>query len=72
MKDQSEMYIPTYQDVLDAHERIKPYIHRTPVMTSEYLNELTGAKLFSLLPGVVEQFKKTFEGNPGSICQCNG
>ena len=28
------MYIPTYDDVLEAHERIKPYIHRTPVLTS--------------------------------------
>ena len=40
------MYIPTFQDMLDAHERIKPYIHRTPVLTSSYLNELTGAELF--------------------------
>lgn len=40
------MYIPTYQDMLDAHDRIKPHIRRTPVRTSDYLNELTGAKLF--------------------------
>ncbi len=40
------MYIPTFQDMLDAHERIKPYVHRTPVLTSSYLNELTGAQLF--------------------------
>jgi threonine dehydratase len=40
------MHIPTYQDVLDAHERIKPFIHRTPVLTSTYLNGLTGAELF--------------------------
>lgn len=46
MKDQGEMYIPTFQDMLDAHERIKPYIHRTPVLTSSYFNELTGAELF--------------------------
>jgi threonine dehydratase len=46
MKDGSEMYIPTYQDVIEAHERIKPYIHRTPVLTSTYLNDLTGAELF--------------------------
>lgn len=46
MKDLSEMYIPTYEDVLEAHERVKPYIHRTPVLTSSYLNELTGAELF--------------------------
>ncbi|MEM9584173.1 MAG: beta-hydroxyaspartate dehydratase BhcB [Pseudomonadota bacterium] len=46
MKDHAEMYIPTYQDVLDAHERIKPYIHRTPVLTSQYLNALAGCELF--------------------------
>lgn len=38
--------VPSIQDVLDAHERIKPYIHQTPVLTSSYLNELTGAELF--------------------------
>jgi threonine dehydratase len=40
------MYIPTYDDVLAAHERIKPYIHRTPIHTSSYFNDLVGAELF--------------------------
>lgn len=40
------MYIPTFDDMLAAHERIRPYIHRTPVLTSSYLNALTGAELF--------------------------
>ncbi len=40
------MLIPTYDDVLAAHRRIEPYIHRTPVLTSDYLNALTGAELF--------------------------
>ncbi|WP_050527798.1 beta-hydroxyaspartate dehydratase BhcB [Pseudorhodobacter aquimaris] len=40
------MYIPTLADMLVAHERIKPYIHRTPVLASQYLNDLTGAELF--------------------------
>ncbi|MHA6266994.1 beta-hydroxyaspartate dehydratase BhcB [Aliiroseovarius sp. CAU 1755] len=40
------MYIPTLADMLVAHERIKPHILRTPVRTSDYLDELTGAKLF--------------------------
>lgn len=38
--------IPTFDDVLAAHARIEPYIHRTPVLTSSYLNDLTGAELF--------------------------
>src|SRR5690606_9608418 len=35
-----------FDDMIAAHERIGPYIHRTPVLTSSYLNELTGAQLF--------------------------
>ena len=40
------MYIPTYADVLAAHARIMPYIHRTPVLTSSYINGMAGAELF--------------------------
>lgn len=40
------MYIPTYADVEAAHARILPYIHRTPVLTSSYINGLAGAELF--------------------------
>ena len=40
------MYIPTFDDVKVARERITPYIHKTPVLTSTYMNELTGAELF--------------------------
>ena len=40
------MDIPTYEDVLQAHQRITPYIHRTPVLTSSYLNQLSGAEIF--------------------------
>lgn len=46
MNDMSDLYIPTYDDVTAAHARIEPYIHRTPVLTSSYFNELTGAQLF--------------------------
>lgn len=40
------MHIPTYDDMLAAHERIRPHIRRTPVRTSDYLNDLSGAQLF--------------------------
>jgi len=46
MSDTETFYIPTFEDVLAARERIAPHIHRTPVLTSSYLNELTGAQLF--------------------------
>ncbi|WP_050928981.1 beta-hydroxyaspartate dehydratase BhcB [Aestuariivita boseongensis] len=46
MKDMTPSTIPTFQDMLDAHERIKPFIHCTPVLTSSYFNDLVGAELF--------------------------
>lgn len=41
-----DFYIPTFDDVKAAHERVKPYIHHTPVLTSSFFNEMTGAELF--------------------------
>jgi len=32
--------IPKFKDILDAHERIIPLIHRTPVFTSRAINNL--------------------------------
>lgn len=40
------MEIPTISDMLAAHERIAPHIHRTPVMRSRVIDELAGAELF--------------------------
>ena len=40
------MYIPNFDDVEAAHKRIQPYVHLTPVLTSSYFNQLTGAELF--------------------------
>jgi threonine dehydratase len=36
----------TLTDILQAAERIKPYIHRTPVMTNESLNQKVDAQVF--------------------------
>ncbi|WP_210190397.1 MULTISPECIES: beta-hydroxyaspartate dehydratase BhcB [Agrobacterium] len=40
------MYIPSYDDMLAAHERIRPHIRLTPIRQSDYLNDLSGAQLF--------------------------
>lgn len=37
---------PTVETIQAAHDRIKPYIHQTPLMTSRALNEMAGAHLF--------------------------
>ena len=42
-------------EIENAHERIKPFIHRTATLTNESLNELTGACLFFKC----ENFQKT-------------
>src|SRR5512132_1699841 len=36
----------TFADIQTAAQRIKPYIHRTPVLTNESLNQLVGAQVY--------------------------
>ena len=38
--------MPTLQDIHEAAQRIKPYAHRTPVLTNESLNERVGVQVF--------------------------
>jgi threonine dehydratase len=40
------MVLPTLLDIQVAHERIKPFIHRTPVMSSRQLNRIFGCEMF--------------------------
>jgi len=40
------MRVPTFDDVVDAAQRIDPYIHRTPVFTSRYFNQVVQAEVF--------------------------
>lgn len=42
----TKVEIPTFDDALAARARIADHVHVTPVMTSRFLNELTGAELF--------------------------
>lgn len=39
-------YIPEFEDIISAHERIKPFIHRTQVMSSQGINKIVDANLF--------------------------
>jgi threonine dehydratase len=36
----------TKQQIEEAHERIKPFIHKTPVLTSKTINRISGANVF--------------------------
>lgn len=36
----------TYEDVMQAHERVRVHAHQTPVLTSETANRISGAEIF--------------------------
>lgn len=38
--------LPSFSDIEKAHTRIRPYIHQTPVLSSQSINEIVGANLF--------------------------
>lgn len=40
------MLIPTFADIKKAHSRIAPYIHRTPVLSSQKIDERAGGSLY--------------------------
>jgi threonine dehydratase len=40
------LVLPTYSDIQEAHTRIAGYIHRTPVLTSSGIDEMTGVKVY--------------------------
>jgi len=41
-----KMNIPEYKEIVIAHERIRSFIHRTPVLTSSAVNSIVGKELF--------------------------
>jgi threonine dehydratase len=40
------MQLPTLEDIQSAHKRIKPFIHRTPVLSSKQINKIFGAEIY--------------------------
>ena len=65
------MNLPTLSDIQSAHSRIKPFIHQTPVLTSQQLNKLFGCELFFKC----ENFQKVgafkFRGATNAILSLN-
>ena len=37
---------PNLQDIKDAQARINPIVRKTPILTSDYFNDLLGMELF--------------------------
>lgn len=38
--------IPLFTDIQKAHERIKPFVHHTPVLSAQSINTICGAEIF--------------------------
>jgi len=41
-----DLKLPSLEDIKDAHRRISPFIHRTPVLKSSLINKYMGAEIF--------------------------
>lgn len=54
-KTGKELFIPTFEDIVEAHKRIGKFIHRTPMLASKNLNKLVNSSLFFKC----ENFQKT-------------
>ncbi len=52
---QGDTQVHLKNTLIETHNRIQPYIHKTPVLTSQLLNEKTGCNLFFKC----ENFQKT-------------
>jgi len=63
------MQIPTLADIQAAHKRIKPFIHRTPVMSSKQINTIFSSEIYLKC----ENFQKVgafkFRGATNAILQ---
>ncbi len=61
----------TKKDFIDCYNRIAPYIHKTPILTSRLVDELTGAKVYFKC----ENFQRTgaykMRGATNAIMQLN-
>ena len=40
------IFIGKKEDIEKSHQRISPYIHRTPIFTSQMINNITGSRLY--------------------------
>lgn len=40
------MKLPDFEDIVRAHDLIRPFVHRTPVLSSQAINAITGGELY--------------------------
>jgi threonine dehydratase len=66
------MRIPELADIQAAHSRIKPYIHRTPVLTSQQLNKIFDCELFFKCENLQKVGAFKFRGATNAVLSLTG
>ena len=64
-------YATSFSDVQDAYERVKPAVHRTPVITSNQINRLAGRELFFKCENLQKVGAFKFRGACNAVMQLN-
>ncbi|MDX8000646.1 threo-3-hydroxy-L-aspartate ammonia-lyase [Xenorhabdus sp. Reich] len=62
-------FIPDYNDISEAHSRIKKYIHKTPVFTSTTVNEIFDAQVYFKCENYQKMGAFKFRGAINALCQ---
>jgi threonine dehydratase len=63
--------IPNRKEVQDARERVRPYVHNTPVITSRLIDELSGAVIYFKCENFQKMGAFKMRGAVNAILQLN-
>jgi threonine dehydratase len=63
------MILPTLQDIQAAHSRIRPFIHYTPVLTSQQINRMFDCELFFKCENLQRVGAFKFRGATNAVLQ---
>ncbi|MBD2811068.1 threo-3-hydroxy-L-aspartate ammonia-lyase [Xenorhabdus sp. Vera] len=62
-------FTPDYNDISEAHSRIKNYVNKTPVFTSTTVNEIFNAKVYFKCENYQKMGAFKFRGAMNALCQ---
>lgn len=63
------MQLPSFSDIKEAHKRISPYVHHTPVLSSSLLNEIFGCELYFKCENFQKAGAFKFRGATNAVLQ---
>lgn len=61
--------IPEFDDIQEAYDRIKKIVHKTPVLTSDSINKMTGSEIFFKCENLQKAGSFKYRGATNSILQ---